>query len=64
MLKRLPQLQIAIGIWILISPWILGFHEFTPALWSSVLAGAGTALIGLWEMFGKEEKPTNTNLGI
>ncbi len=54
MAKRLLQAQIAIGIWILVSPWILGFHKFTPALWSSIISGALTALLGLWGMFGEE----------
>jgi hypothetical protein len=56
MAKRLAQLQIALGIWLVLSPWILGFYKFAPALWSSIIAGVISGLLGLWEMFGRDEE--------
>jgi hypothetical protein len=53
-MRWIHRLQIAIGVWICISPWVLGYAQFAPALWSSVVAGASVALIGFWGMFGRD----------
>ncbi|MEK7590316.1 MAG: SPW repeat protein [Patescibacteria group bacterium] len=37
-----------IGIWIVVSPWVLGYSSFTPALWSNVIVGVLIFLIALW----------------
>jgi hypothetical protein len=54
MVKWLSRAQIVVGIWLIVSPWILGFYKFTPALWSSLVSGACVGLIGLWELFGRD----------
>jgi len=54
-MKWISRIQIIIGIWILISPWLLGFSSFSLARWSNVIVGAVTAILGLWGMFGEEE---------
>ncbi len=48
------KLQLAVALWVLISPWVLGFASVTLALWSSVLAGAAMGLVVLWQVYGKE----------
>ncbi|MEK7612071.1 MAG: SPW repeat protein [Patescibacteria group bacterium] len=53
-MRWIGKVQIILGIWILVSPWILGFAEFSPALWNSVVAGTLTAVLGLWTLFGEE----------
>ncbi|MBI4160103.1 SPW repeat protein [Candidatus Wolfebacteria bacterium] len=40
-----------LGLWIMVSPWILGFSDITPALWSNVVAGVFIILIAMWEIF-------------
>lgn len=56
-MKWFKKLEVILGIWILISPWILGFSSLAPALWSSVIGGAAVALLGLWGIFGEEPQP-------
>lgn len=51
LMKLLHKLEIVVGVWVLVSPWILGFYGFTPALWSGIISGAAIALIGLWGVF-------------
>ena len=49
------RIQIIVGIWILISPWILGYASLEPVLWSNVIGGAIITVIGLWSFFGGED---------
>jgi len=53
-MKWIYRIQIIIGAWILISPWILGFSNVTPALWSNIITGIAIALIGYWYIFGED----------
>ena len=55
MTKLFPRIAITLGVWVVVSPWVLGFYNVTPALWSSVASGAIVALVGLWELFGSDE---------
>jgi hypothetical protein len=45
-------IQLIVGIWILISPWLLGFSSISVAKWSNVAAGLILVLIALWSLFG------------
>lgn len=41
---------VLLGVWVLISPWVLGYAQIAPALWNSVVAGiilAGAAVTRL-----------------
>ena len=40
-----------IGVWIIISPWILGFSEISLAKWSNVLLGIVLVIISSREIF-------------
>jgi len=52
--------QLVIGVWILISPWILGFSSISVMMWSNLLCGTAVMLINLWIIFGnKPENPNN-----
>lgn len=53
-MKNLNWIQLILGVWVLISPWVLGFAALTPALWSNVVAGAVVAIVALWVLFGGE----------
>jgi len=46
----------AIGIWVLLSPWLLGFANVTLAKWSGVVCGLILILLNAWSLFA--EKPS------
>ncbi len=50
-----------LGVWILISPWILGYWRITPALWNQVVAGVLVILLSLWGVVGVDEENNNNN---
>jgi hypothetical protein len=54
-MKFIQISQLVLGVWILVSPWILGYASFTPALWGSVISGTIIALLALWAMFGTDK---------
>ncbi|MDP3948341.1 MAG: SPW repeat protein [bacterium] len=55
--------QLALGIWIFLSPWILGFSSISIMTWSNLIAGIIIILINVWAIFGEtvsEEKEPKT----
>lgn len=42
-----------ISLWILVSPWVLGFSGLDVAKWNNVMAGLGLGLVWLWIYFGE-----------
>ncbi len=54
-MKGLKWIVFLLGLWVLVSPWILGFSTYTLAMWSNVVAGVLIIIIALWKIFG--EKP-------
>jgi len=49
------RVQMVLGIWIFVSPWVLGYANSSAALWNSIVGGALVALASLWGLFGEEE---------
>ncbi len=45
------------GLWLIISPWLLGFSGISLAKWDSVFVGLILALVFGWEIFGEKEEP-------
>jgi hypothetical protein len=45
-----------IGVWLIISPWILGFSGISLAKWDSVFIGLILTLVFGWEIFGEKEE--------
>lgn len=45
---------IVIGIWIFISPWILGFASLPAPLWSNIIAGLILIIIGIYALSVEE----------
>ncbi len=39
---------VGLGVWVLISPWALGFAAFNLPLWSSVLSGILVVAVALY----------------
>lgn len=46
-------IEFMVGLWILLSPWTLGFSGITSARWSSVIAGVTIAGLSAWLLFGE-----------
>lgn len=40
-----------LGIWLVLSPWLLGFAEMSAATWSAVVLGALIAISSGWRVF-------------
>lgn len=36
-----------IGLWVMVSPWVLGFSEIELAKWSNVIFGLALVIIGV-----------------
>jgi hypothetical protein len=51
-MKFILRAQLILGVWIVVSPWVLGYSFVTPALWNSVIAGMGMFILSLWGIFG------------
>ncbi len=48
-----------IGVWVLVSPWILGFSDISIMKWSNLVCGAAIILLGIWEIFGERSSVLN-----
>ncbi len=61
--------ELVLGIWILISPWLLGASANSLMLWSNVLVGLVLVVLNLWMIFTlptprvEEEEVQKTNGG-
>ncbi len=43
------------GLWILVSPWVLGFSDIAIAKWSNVILGLMLIVVNAWLVFEEEE---------
>ena len=43
------------GVWLIISPWILGYSGISLAKWNAVLVGLILVIVFAWEIFGEKE---------
>jgi hypothetical protein len=48
------RLQLILGIWLLVSPWMLGFSEINLAKWSCVLVGLGILFAVWWNVLERK----------
>jgi hypothetical protein len=51
-MKGLKWIVFLLGLWVLVSPWILGFSAYALAMWSNVVAGILIIVCSLWDLFG------------
>jgi hypothetical protein len=42
-------LSAAVGVWLVISPWLLGFATVAAAMWSAIVLGALVAIVSCWK---------------
>ncbi len=47
-LKPRDWTGIIFGVWLIASPWILGFSALNLAFWNSVIIGVGVLLLTVW----------------
>lgn len=53
-------LTLALGLWLVASPWMLGFTTDLPAFWSHVAVGLLTAGISAWAVWDYRHEPHAT----
>ncbi len=42
--------SVALGLWLVISPWVLGFSGMATAMWNAMIVGFVVALLALWAL--------------
>src|SRR5438477_12073947 len=42
--------NVALGVWLAVSPWLLGFNGVIPAMWNAVIGGILVAVLALWAL--------------
>lgn len=42
--------SVALGAWMVVSPWVLGFAGVTAAMWNAVVVGLAVAVFALWAL--------------
>jgi hypothetical protein len=40
--------EVALGVWMIVSPWILGFGGIQAAMWSAVISGLVIVALAMW----------------
>jgi len=48
--------NMTLGIWLLVSPWVLGFHISEALRWNSVAAGVLIAALAAWVLMQERAK--------
>ena len=46
-----------LGVWLVVSPWILGFAALTAALWNHVVVGLLIVALAAWELWDVRHQP-------
>lgn len=44
----LSWINVILGIWLIISPWVLGYSDIHAAAWNNVIVGIAVILLGWW----------------
>ena len=50
-------ITIALGTWVMLSPWLLGVSGVAVIMWSNLLAGLTLIIMNLWLIYGTAETP-------
>ncbi|MDD4761687.1 MAG: SPW repeat protein [Candidatus Pacebacteria bacterium] len=54
--KNLFITFIVLGIWVFVSPWVLGFSGLELALWSNIFSGTIVVVLTLWIWLNESEE--------
>ncbi|MGA7616029.1 MAG: SPW repeat protein [Thermoanaerobaculia bacterium] len=57
-------LNALIGLWILVSPWFLGFSIAPEAMWNNVLTGIAIIILGGWSALASGATAGETRTGV
>ena len=49
--------NVGLGVWLLISPWALGFSSSTLLMWNAVIAGVLIAVLAGWAIAPPQDSP-------
>jgi len=55
MKNKLCLVSFILGIWIISSPWVIGFSGLILARWSNIFSGTAVSLLSLWIWLGEEK---------
>jgi len=47
-------LLVFFGLWLIVSPWLLGFSDFNIASWNVVFIGSLVAILAFWNFDSKK----------
>ena len=47
-----------LGVWLVVSPWILGFSALTAALWNHIVVGVLIVALAAWELWEVRQTPS------
>ncbi|MBB3302823.1 MULTISPECIES: SPW repeat protein [Rhizobium] len=53
-------INLVLGIWAVVAPWILGFSAVTPAMWAHVIAGLVVAVLAAGNIWFSHNHPLST----
>jgi len=55
------RVSVALGVWVAISPFVLGFAAITAAAWSTALTGVVVVLLGAWTVWSSSRRPATSH---
>lgn len=44
------MVSVVLGVWLAVSPWVIGFAGLAAAMWNAVVAGIIVAFLALWAL--------------
>ena len=47
-----------LGVWLVVSPWIIGFAKLTAALWNHVVVGLLIVALAAWDLWDVRHQPS------
>jgi hypothetical protein len=50
-------INLVLGLWLIVSPWLLGFAADVNAMWTHVLMGVLIAAVSAWAVWGHRNYP-------
>ncbi len=48
-------IKIILGVWLIVSPWVLAFSDQPKIMWSNIAVGAILVILALVKLFGGKE---------
>ena len=55
-------INLALGAWVLVSPWVLGFSEVNRPTWNAVVTGVGIAVVAAAAVSGRDPSVAWVNM--